>query len=240
MCTVTLVANPEITSGFILTSNRDEAVGRETLAPDWEIYEGVKLFFPKDAVAGGTWIGLSERKRSVCLMNGGFRTHIRKESYRKSRGVVVKDFLSAEDVQSTIKNYNFEGIEPFTIIIPDWNKKLKFLEFVWDGNHKHSRNFPLTAHIWSSSPLYSEEMKALRQQWFTKIQDKGDLNAEKLLKFHHTAGIGDKNVDLVMDRGFLKTQSITQVENCHFKARFWYKDLNKSLITEKEVDFQLI
>ncbi|MDT0684932.1 NRDE family protein [Autumnicola psychrophila] len=212
MCTVTLVANPEITSGFILTSNRDEVVKRETLAPDWEIYEDVKLFFPKDAVAGGTWIGLSERKRSVCLINGGFRTHIRKESYRKSRGVVVKDFLAAEDVESTIKNNNFEGIEPFTMIITDWNEKLKFLEFVWDGNHKHFRDLPLTAHIWSSSPLYSEEMKALRQQWFSKIQDNGDLSAEKLLKWHHTAGIGDKNVDLIMDRGFLKTQSITQVE----------------------------
>ncbi|MDT0691037.1 NRDE family protein [Salegentibacter sp. F188] len=237
MCTVTLIATPEIRNGFILTSNRDEAVGRKTLTPDWELYKGVNLFFPKDAVAGGTWIGVSERLRTVCLMNGGFQNHKRKDSYRKSRGVVVKDFLAAEDLELTIMDYNCEDIEPFTVILVDWHKELLFLEFVWDGNEKHIKNLPQTEHIWSSSPLYSEEMKALRQQWFTEFQNEGDINPEKLLKFHHTGGIGDKKVDLIIDRGFLKTQSITQVDNCHFETRFWYKDLNQSVVFEKKIKF---
>src|SRR5690554_7226187 len=83
MCTVTFI--PKTKGDFILTSNRDEAPGRKTFAPEIYQEEGVQLMYPKDAVAGGTWIGLSGKKRAVSLMNGGFVSHIRKPYYRKSR-----------------------------------------------------------------------------------------------------------------------------------------------------------
>ena len=91
MCTVTFISKSD--SDFILTSNRDEAPGRDTFPPEIYLEEGVRLLYPKDAVASGTWIGVSERKRAITLMNGGFVAHDRKSFYRKSRGVVVKDFL---------------------------------------------------------------------------------------------------------------------------------------------------
>lgn len=91
MCTITFT--PISNHGFILTSNRDEAPGRETLPPEIYNEDGVKLLYPKDAVAGGTWIGVSDRKRVASLMNGGFVAHEPKQSYRKSRGVVLKDIL---------------------------------------------------------------------------------------------------------------------------------------------------
>ena len=78
MCTVTFL--PLGNTDFILTSNRDEQRLRETLPP--KIYEedGVEMLFPKDKVAGGTWIGTSSKKRLVCVLNGGFIKHKRKES----------------------------------------------------------------------------------------------------------------------------------------------------------------
>ena len=51
MCTVSLIPISE--NDFILTSNRDEAVGRKTLFPEFYQEQGVRVLYPKDAVAGG-------------------------------------------------------------------------------------------------------------------------------------------------------------------------------------------
>ena len=77
MCTITLFPLSGIKKGFVLTSNRDEVSGRQTLPPDFSENKGRKMLFPKDGVAGGTWIGVSDRQRLVCLMNGGFEKHQR-------------------------------------------------------------------------------------------------------------------------------------------------------------------
>ncbi len=236
MCTISLVINSEENSGFILTSNRDEAPGRETFPPDFYTVNNTRLLFPKDAVAGGTWIGVSEIKRVVCLMNGGFESHIRADNYRVSRGVVVKDILAAEDPLLEIKSYNFQGIEPFTLILADWKKELFFYELVWDGAELHSKKLSLKNHIWSSSPLYSSEMKNLREAWFEKLQVEKNLTYQNLWDFHHSAGAGNKNFDLVMDRGFIKTKSITQIIKTSEKIRMIYEDLQKEKISEKEFD----
>ncbi|MBT8295633.1 MAG: NRDE family protein, partial [Gramella sp.] len=111
MCTITLVPHPDSMSGFILTSNRDEAISRKTLPPQAEIYGGSRLYFPKDEEAGGTWLGVSEQQRCICLMNGAEKPHTRKPAYRKSRGVVVKDFLSSKNLNRAFDKYNFQGIE---------------------------------------------------------------------------------------------------------------------------------
>jgi len=52
MCTVTFI--PQGNNNFILTSNRDEAIGRKTLPPDFYDIEDTKMLFPRDAVAGGS------------------------------------------------------------------------------------------------------------------------------------------------------------------------------------------
>lgn len=209
MCTVSFIYKEN--KDFVLTSSRDESPMRATILPT--VYEIVntKMIFPKDTIAGGTWIGMSEKKRVVCLLNGGFQAHERLSKYRESRGVVVKDFLAADSIMETIKTYHLLQIEPFTLVIVDWNKKLQLLELVWDGTQKHLQKLPLTSHIWSSSSLYTEEMKQLRRNWFADFQQKNTLNVASILDFHKNAGIGDRHIDVLMDRGFVKTMSITQI-----------------------------
>ncbi len=236
MCTVSLVFNSDENSGFVLTSNRDEEPGRETLSPDFYTVNNSRLLFPKDAVAGGTWIGVSENKRVICLMNGGFEKHIRADKYRVSRGVVVKDILAAEDPMAEINSYNFRGIEPFTLILGDWKKEHYFYELVWDGTKPHLKKLGLKNHIWSSSPLYSSEMKKLREAWFEEFQQKKNLTSESLWDFHHSAGVDDKNIDLIIDRGFIKTKSITQIIKTSEKTSMIYEDLQKKEISEKDFD----
>ena len=135
MCTVTYL--PLGNNDFILTSNRDEQPARETIEPKEYIEDGVSLTYPKDLLAGGTWIGLSDKNRLVCLLNGGFESYEREASYKMSRGVIVKAILKSDDFESYINNFDFNGIEPFTIVLVDWNAELKIYELVWDGKQQH-------------------------------------------------------------------------------------------------------
>ena len=236
MCTVTLVPlqNPK---SFVLTSNRDEAKERITLPPSFEEYQGVKLLFPKDGRAGGTWLGISEYKRVLCLLNGGVVNHKRHLPYRKSRGIIVKDWLAGKNIPRDIQEYNLKNIEPFTLIIADWSKELQFMELVWDGDHKHFKNLPLETHIWSSSPLYTPEMKKMREKWYADFRVNNDQSPVNLWEFHHTAGKRDKKTGLIMERKYVKTQSISQIIASEDKCNLKYEDLNSSEITIKEFKF---
>jgi len=237
MCTITLVPHPDSINGFILTSNRDEAVSRKTSPPAQSVYKGKKLFFPTDEKAGGTWIGVSEKLRCICLINGAEKPHTRKPDYRKSRGVVVKDFLAAKRLKDLFKNYNLENIEPFTMIVVDWHNGLAFYEFVWDEKERRLTELEMKEHIWSSSPLYSDQMKASRVKWFKGLKESKGFSSESLLNFHHHGGEGSDEFDLVIDRGFLKTQSITQVHNSTKELKFWYKNLVTQEVKEDYLQF---
>lgn len=231
MCTVTIFSKNK--TDFILTSNRDEAPHRISRDPDFYDVEGTKLLFPKDELAGGTWIGVSEKNRLICVLNGGFKYHKRKAHYRASRGVVAKDFMIADDITRTIQNYYLEDIEPFTMVIADWNNTLRFFELVWDGRNKYLNELPLEPKVWSSSTLYSEDMKAKRQAWFKNFKSENDLNASTILKFHKTAGQGNLDYGVVMDRGFVKTTSITQVEKKGDLVEMRYENLQKNVVSKQ-------
>lgn len=234
MCTVTLLASEGPGQNFILTSSRDEAAERTTLPPAIYHEQGVKMLYPKDAVAGGTWIGVSSRQRLLCLLNGGFKNHERQEIYRKSRGIVAKDFLAAPNIGEAVNNYDLNGIEPFTVIIVEWGQQLKFSEFVWDGEKRHYQILKLQEHLWSSSPLYNSEMKNTRSNWFKEFLKDNQPSAESLWQFHHTGGIGDKAIDIVMDRGFVKTKSITQIVKNASEVKMRYKDLETAEVSEHQ------
>lgn len=230
MCTVTFM--PTSSSNFILTSNRDEAPGRETLPPQSYVVGDATLLFPKDAVAGGTWIGTSSKKRLICLLNGGFTAHERAASYRMSRGIIVTDLLTSESFVATVHQYDFQGIEPFTIVCVDWNESLQLFELVWDGNAIHFSEKPLAPHIWSSSLLYTEAMKKKRISWFSDFITRTKAPSEAaLLQFHKTAGEGDATLDVIMDRGFVKTKSVTQFSKGRVNT-MRYEDLETELVTK--------
>ena len=82
MCTVTIF--PLENNDFVLTTNRDEAPDRNSLEPSFYTFQGAKLLFPKDEQSGGTWVGVSEKKRVVCVLNGGFEYRERQLGKGKS------------------------------------------------------------------------------------------------------------------------------------------------------------
>ncbi|WP_103071707.1 NRDE family protein [Aquimarina sediminis] len=229
MCTVTII--PTQKNNFILTSNRDEAVNRKTLTPEFYQVNNTRMLFPKDAVAGGTWIGVSDKNTMICLLNGGFEIHERSGAYRQSRGVVVKDLLEAEHLEKAIMSYNYKGIEPFTIVAANWKSNLVFYELVWDGEQRYIRDLEKKTHIWSSSTLYNRKMKDMRKEWFAAYENQNVLTSDSLLNFHKNAGIGDKDVDLQIDRGFLKTRSITQVVKNEEALSMRYENLQSKEVS---------
>ena len=231
MCTVSFIPTSE--NNFFLTSNRDESPERKTFLPDYHVINNRKLLFPMDANAGGTWIGISDRKRLVCVLNGAFRKHKRNPPYRESRGTIAKNLLTSESASDTISQLDCSGIEPFTMIIVDWGKDLSLMEFIWDGNEKHLTNLPNVPTLWSSSTLYDEQMKAERQKWFEELRSNNELSPDVLLDFHATKEAENLDFGLVMNRGYVRTTSITQVQRNGDELIMSYRDLVHELSTIK-------
>ena len=86
-------------------------------------------------------------------------------------------------IEKELKTIDLFEIEPFTLVIVDWNLDLKLMEFVWDGSEGHLKNLPQEMHIWSSSTLFTEEMKELRRKWFSTWREKNPIDQESILKF---------------------------------------------------------
>ena len=92
-------------------------------------------------------------------------------------------------------------------------------------------------HIWSSSPLYTKRMKNIREKWFSEFLENRKPEPVKLFDFHLNTGIGNKDVDLQIDRGFLKTVSITQATKNDDTITMKYRDLKTG--NEKEIDVDI-
>ncbi|MHB0754283.1 NRDE family protein [Polaribacter sp. M15] len=211
MCTVTYL--PIGKNSFILTSNRDETPLRKTIPPKTYIENDVTLTYPKDELAGGTWIGTSHKNRLVCLLNGGFKNHIRELHYKMSRGIIVKNLLATDDAVAYIYNFDFNNIEPFTLILIDWKSEFSIYELVWDGTKKHFKKLPQEPKIWSSSTLYTAEMQLQRKKWFEEWLHKNTFfSQERILNFHKNEQLGSPEISPKMKRNFVETLSITCVK----------------------------
>ena len=162
MCTVTYI--PTGKNKFIFTSNRDEAPKRSATGMVEKKIDGKALLYPQDALANGTWISISDKNQLVCILNGAFVKHKHRPPYRLSRGIMALDFFSYSTANDFFGKFDFEGIEPFTMIVFDDGK---LYEFRWDEKEKHIAQLDISKqYIWASSTLYSEEWQAKRKEWF--------------------------------------------------------------------------
>lgn len=223
MCTVSYLP---VRDGFILTSNRDESIDRQSFLPEIHEYKDNKLFYPRDKQVDGSWICISQ-KRSLCLLNGGFEKHHRKEQYRKSRGIVLKDAAVAPGIDSFVSD-NFDQIEPFTIIWVEHFQGFAY-EIVWNESALHVQNLDANKNaFWSSSTLYDAEWRGKRKNWFqNEFEDRNNLNPDDIFKFHEFGGENNEFNGLIMSRngGELRTISISQVVMKNNELTFRYKDL---------------
>ncbi len=235
MCTVTYISKP---NGFCLTSSRDEKVFRPTIAPDYYNIDGDTLLYPKDLLAGGTWIAVSKKERLACLLNGAFKKHQKQETYSRSRGTVLLESFTYQNILSFIYKVNLVDVEPFTLLLIEHSNAVltEFYELRWDGINKYLNKIDETiSSIWSSSTLYSEEITTQREilfkQWLEKYKEFPDNN---ILNFHNQKHGLDNKDDLIMERdNGLKTLSISQIIVESGLITFNYHNLEERKIYKK-------
>ncbi len=209
MCTVTFLPTR---SGFVLTHNRDEAPLRSPKALVRVEGETGALLFPRDTLAGGSWIAAAEDGRAACLLNGAFERHERQLPYRRSRGLILLDSFEYSSADVFADQYKFDQIEPFTFLAFSAEK---VLELRWDGHQKHVKTLPADApHFWCSATLYTAELRARREQVFRDwlCHPPQPPTAESMLYLHLTGSVGDPEQDFVMNRGGrVQTVSVSQL-----------------------------
>jgi len=228
MCTVTYIPVGE--KKFITSSRDEKKVRKKALLPRSYLHDDIRLIYPKDGEAGGSWIALHESGNVAVLLNGGFEKHISNPPYRKSRGLVFLDIIKQTAPANYFLNVDLFLIEPFTIIIIEQNN---LIQYVWTGDEKYCKELnPLNPHIWSSATLYDKEVRKKREQWFKQwLNKEPGPNQSDILQFHRFAGDGNKETDLVMKRGGIyHTVSITSIELKNETRKICYYDLNSDEI----------
>jgi len=236
MCTVSFVP---VRENFIITSNRDEKTSRKNaIHPRQFVYNGQKLFFPKDGDAGGTWIVMKENGDAAVLLNGAFICHTAEPPYRLSRGIILLDIISTEKPSVTFTNINLQDIEPFTLVLLENNC---LYEFIWDGTEKYCKQLSINrAYIWSSATLYDGFAVKKREQWFASFLNSHPAPAQQdIINFHRFTGDGDKQNDLLITSGGMYcTVSITSILLAKNRGNIQYLDLKKE--TSSEVNIELL
>jgi uncharacterized protein with NRDE domain len=99
---------------LVLAGNRDERHDRLT-APLGRWPEDTRVLAGRDLVAGGTWLGVSERGVLATVTNlrsgGGFREGL------ASRGWLVRDVLLGEGPYSAPNEGMLAGFNPFNLLV---------------------------------------------------------------------------------------------------------------------------
>lgn len=223
MCTVSYVP---VANGALICSNRDEKrVRSSALPPKWYQVNGSRLLFPKDAEAQGSWIAMKPNGNMAVLLNGAWEKHHPQYPYRKSRGLIFLEIVSADDMFQGFESVQLNQIEPFTIILFQ-NGILQ--ENRWNGDHKSSQLLPVNEpRIWSSVTLYDSLTIQKRQNWFQDWLNQHPAPTVELIQaFHELGGNGDRHNDLQMNRqNEMLTVSITCMQSAGQESCMYYTDL---------------
>jgi uncharacterized protein with NRDE domain len=224
MCTVSFINND---GKIIITSNRDEQIIRpNAVAPEFYTINNKKILFPKDAKAGGTWFAVAQNGKIIVLLNGAKEKHQFKSNYyQKSRGLIVLDLISSDNILEAWNKISLEKVEPFTLVVYE-NKALFQLQ--WNEIQKDSIKLDISEkYIWSSSTLYSKEVREQRSNWFYDFANaKNNISETDLYNFHSNTEIDNAEYGLIINRNnLLKTISISQVVIEDNNLTFDYHDL---------------
>jgi hypothetical protein len=226
MCTISFI--PTGGNKFNLVAIRDEINTRKNASfPAVVSLDGYSLVYPKDGEAGGSWIGLHDKGKINTLMNGAFEMYERKPPYKKSRGLVLLDSFKYTSLKDFLKNYDFKGIEPFSIISFHFLSEPVIEELRWDGKKSHYFKMnQLKPILWSSSFIYEPAMHAKKIKTFNAWMGKNKpLNIEEINSFLKSK---ESNF-LLKQKDFLSVSiSSIEIDAEDNMAVFLYEDLKNN------------
>ena len=104
---------------LFVAANRDERFDRPATPPHVESHGDTRILAPRDQRAGGTWIGVNERRLFAVVTN---RTDVGEEAPpgSRSRGLLVRDVLAAPDpgaARRIVEEQASGPSAPFNLII---------------------------------------------------------------------------------------------------------------------------
>ncbi len=230
MCTVTFVGGDQ----KIITSNRDEQVGRPgAIAPQTYRLGNKEVTYPKDPKGGGTWFVADRNGNVLVLLNGASEKHEFRDDWRKSRGLILLELAESDSFPDAWNSINLENIEPFTIVA---YTSAELWQCRWDGTVKERlRVDEQKNHIWSSAPLYTKDIRAFREKMFADYMK--DKTIDDIFNFHLREN-DNQDESIVIDRGFLKTLSVTQARISNREISMSYFDLESKTMSELSFSIQ--
>lgn len=111
MCLIIFSFDPDSTVPLVVAANRDEFFTRPTIEADYwqEPTAGATVLSGRDAVAGGTWLGLAGHDRFAAVTN--IRDPSQESARSRSRGELTLGFLAgtqsaADYARQLAKHYN--------------------------------------------------------------------------------------------------------------------------------------
>jgi hypothetical protein len=232
MCTVVFIPGK---NEYSFASLRDESPLRpKALGPELYTSKNITHLSTKDPLGGGTWIGANEFGNIIILLNGAFEKHEQQNNYIKSRGTIVAELLVSELPVIEWNLMNLMNVEPFTLIV--WSEENLF-ELVWDGKEKFRKRMDISkAYIWSSSTLYSQEAKTIREELFNNwITMNPPISKLSLLNFFNS---NTESVNgFIMNRNEkVKTLSYSFIEHKNNDSTtFHYFDLQSYTHHQKSI-----
>jgi uncharacterized protein with NRDE domain len=128
MCTLAVALATDRRWPVVVAANRDERLGRAS--EGWALRQGPdgrRTVAPRDALAGGTWIGVSDRGLFAGLTNYHAPLEWYPDPARRSRGELVSLALAAPDVpalQATLARLAPAAFNPFHLVVTDGREAL--------------------------------------------------------------------------------------------------------------------
>jgi uncharacterized protein with NRDE domain len=143
VCTLTLAWQVFADSPVVVAANRDESTDRPS-EPPARVDDDPAVVAPRDAEAGGTWIGYNEHGLFAGVTNRWVDADLAAE---RSRGLLVRDALREPDAESAartveraVRETEYDG---FNLVLADQRAAFSI---EWDG-HLHVRQFDPGVHV---------------------------------------------------------------------------------------------
>jgi uncharacterized protein with NRDE domain len=119
MCTLIVLHRCFADAELVVAANRDEHLDRPAEPPALRVWNGRTVLAPRDARAGGTWLGMNDARLFAGLTN---RPTERPDPSRRSRGLLVRDALAAPDATAAATRLSMlpaGAYNPFNLFVCD-------------------------------------------------------------------------------------------------------------------------
>ena len=222
MCTVTIYRAKD---GIVLSMSRDESRERaEGNVKSLCLDKGIKVIYPTDARAGGTWCGFNNQGVAMALLNRYQDTnqYLKHPSLAQTRGNIIPLSLSKgnyKNVVSHVKSLPMSAYNPFDLVVVSSSDASLYS---WNGESLEIKDVFTNAILndaehWmiTSSSVKTQEILSYRHSLFT--QEKFQLSHQSVedtfgyMPVFHLQRTDDASSSVFMDRELSHTKSFMQI-----------------------------